>query len=78
MLQDAAEGRRVVDFLLAYLDQKGSWSGSDGMLDATLGSLRKACPLSPACPPFWLVPIQVSGKQQLFASFTDDHAGLGP
>lgn len=40
-LQDAAEGRRVLDFLLAYLDEKGSWTARDGRLDATLGRLRK-------------------------------------
>lgn len=46
-VQDALEGRKVLDFLLAYLDRRGSWTSGDGMLDATLGSLRKACAPAP-------------------------------
>ena len=40
-VQDAAEGKRIVEYLLRYLDRGHHWTNASGLVEVALGTMRK-------------------------------------
>lgn len=43
MTKDAAEGKRIVEYLLRYLDRGHHWTNASGLVEVALGTMRKVC-----------------------------------
>ncbi|KAK9811710.1 hypothetical protein WJX72_008813 [[Myrmecia] bisecta] len=43
MTKDAAEGKKVVEYLLKYLDSNHLWTVKGGLVDISIGVIRKVC-----------------------------------